>query len=66
LTTYAGAKSITEKYQIPLITVVGGGDFKGDACKAFTEHGFRGKEQDVMRNIRAIIKTGKADQLMIN
>ena len=66
LTTYAGAKSITDKYKIPLITVTGGSDFKGDACKAFTEHGFRGKEKDVMRNIGVIIKTGRADQLMIN
>lgn len=66
LTTYAGAKSITEKYKIPLITVTGGSDFKGDACKAFTEHGFRGKEKDVMQNIGMIIKTGRADQLVIN
>lgn len=66
LTTYAGAKSTTEKYKVPLITVTGGGDFKGDACKAFTEHGFRGKEKDVMHNIGVIIKTGRADQLVIN
>lgn len=66
LTTYAGAKSITDKYKIPLITVTGGSDFKGDACKAFTEHGFRGKERDVMQNIGVIIKTGRADQLVIN
>ena len=66
LTTYAGAKSITDKYKVPLITVTGGGDFKGNACNAFTEHGFRGKEKDVMRNIGAIIKTGRADQLVIN
>ena len=66
LTTYAGAKSITDKYKIPLITVTGGSDFKGDACKAFTEHGFRGKEKDVMQNIGVIIKTGRAGQLVIN
>jgi hypothetical protein len=66
LTTYAGAKSITDKYKIPLITVTGGGDFKGNACNAFTEHGFRGKEKDVMQNIGVIIKTGRADQLAIN
>lgn len=66
LTTYAGAKSITDKYKIPLITVTGGSDYKGDACKAFTEHGFRGKEKDVMQNIGVIIKTGRADQLVIN
>jgi hypothetical protein len=66
LTTYAGAKSITDKYKVPLITVTGGSDFKGNACNAFTEHGFHGKERDVMRNIGAIIKTGRADHLVIN
>jgi hypothetical protein len=66
LTTYAGAKSITEKYQVPLITVRGGGDFKGDACKAFTEHGFRGKEKDVMHAVGLIIKTGRVNQLVID
>ena len=66
LTTYAGAKSIADKYKVPLITVTGGSDFKGNACNAFTEHGFRGKEKDVMRNIGEIIKTGRADQLVIN
>ena len=66
LTTYAGAKSITEKYQVPLITVRGGSDFKGDACKAFTEHGFRGKEKDVMHAVGLIIKTGRVNQLVID
>lgn len=66
LTTYAGAKSITEKYQVPLIRVRGGGDFKGDACKAFTEHGFRGKEKDVMHAVGLIIKTGRVNQLVID
>jgi hypothetical protein len=66
LTTYSGAKSIADKYKVPLITVTGGSDFKGNACNAFTEHGFRGKEKDVMRNIGEIIKTGRADQLFIN
>jgi hypothetical protein len=66
LTTYAGAKSITDKYKIPLITVTGGSDFKGDACKAFTEHGFRGKEKDVMHAVGVIIKTGRVNQLVID
>ena len=66
LTTYAGAQSITDKYKIPLITVTGGGDFKGEACKAFTEHGFRGKEKDVMRAVGMIIKTGKVNQQVID
>lgn len=66
LTTYTGAKSITDKYTIPLVTVTGGGDFQGNACQAFTEHGFRGKEKEVMTAVGEIIKTGSAKQLEIN
>jgi hypothetical protein len=66
LTTYSGAKSIAEKYGVPLITVAGGTGFQGGACEAFTEHGFRGKEKEVMNAISAIIQSGKATQLEIN
>jgi hypothetical protein len=66
LTTYTGAKSITDKYKLPLVTVTGGSDFKGNACQAFTEHGFRGKENEVMTVIGEIIKTGSAKQLDID
>jgi hypothetical protein len=66
LTTYSGAKSIAEKYGLPLITVSGGTGFQGGACEAFTEHGFRGKEKEVMNAISAIIQSGKATQLEIN
>ena len=66
LTTYSGAKSITEKHGLPLIAVSGGAGFQGAACEAFTEHGFRGKEKEVMNAITAIINSGKANQLEIN
>lgn len=66
LTTYPSAKSISEKYGITLVTVSGGSGFQGPACEALTEHGFRGKEKEVMNAITAIIKTGKASQLEIN
>lgn len=66
LTTYPSAKSIAEKYAVPLITVTGGSGFQGGACEAFTEHGFRGKEKEVMNAMTAIIKSGKATQLEIN
>jgi len=65
LTTYSGAKSISEKYGIPLVTVTGGSGFQGDACQAHTEHGFKGKEKEVMSAIGQIIRTGKADSLDI-
>jgi hypothetical protein len=66
LTTYPSAKSISDKYNIPLVTVTGGSGFQGAACAALTEHGFRGKEKEVMNAVTAIIRTGKAAQLEIN
>ena len=66
LTTYPSAKSIAEKYKIPLLTVTGGSGFQGGACEALTEHGFRGKEKEVMNAVTAIIRTGTASQLDIN
>lgn len=65
-TNYPSVKSIAGKYGVPLITVSGGSDFQGHPCEAFTEHGFRGKEKEVMATIATIIKTGKASQLEIN
>lgn len=61
LTTWSGAKSISEKFGLPLVTVSGGSGFQGNACDAFTEHGFRGKEKEVMSAIGKIMKTGKIE-----
>ena len=66
LTTYASAKAIAEKFGFPLVTVTGGAGFQCPACEALTEHGFRGKEKEVMNAINTIVKTGKATQLEIN
>jgi hypothetical protein len=66
LTTYPLAKSIAEKYNAPLVTVNGGSDFQGAACAAFTAHGFRGKEKEVMNAISDIIHSGKVNILEIN
>jgi alpha/beta superfamily hydrolase len=66
LTTYSAAKSISQKYKRPLITVTGGSGFSGSACNAFTEHGFRGKEKEVMTAIQKIISTGKVDVSLID
>lgn len=62
LTTYAEAKAIASRYDLPLVTVSGGSDFRGAPCAAFTAHGFRGKEREVMNALGAIIKSGRADQ----
>lgn len=66
LTTWSGAKSIAEKYGAKLITVTGGSGFQGGACEAFTEHGFRGKEKEVMAAIAVIIKTGQPVSLSVD
>lgn len=65
VTTYASARAIATRYKIPLVTVVGGSDFRGRPCDAFTEHGFRGVEAQVMREIRQIILTGEPGTLEV-
>jgi hypothetical protein len=65
LTTYSGVKEITDKFDAPLVTVIGGSRFKGGDCGAFSQHGFRGMEKKVMNNIGMIMKTGKANNLQI-
>lgn len=66
LTTYSGAKSITDKFGLALVTVTGSSNMSGPACNAFTEHGFRGKEKEVMTAIQRIITTGKVDISLID
>jgi len=65
LTTYSGAKKISEKYGFPLITVSGGSGFQGGACQAQTEHGFKGMEMPTMGAIATIIKFGRPENLEI-
>jgi len=43
---------------LPLITVSGAKETSGPACEAYSEHGFRGREKEVMRAIAAWITTG--------
>lgn len=64
-TSYKGAKEISSRFEIPLITVSGGSEFRGHPCQAFTEHGFMGIEKQVMQSIAEIIITGKASKLVI-
>jgi hypothetical protein len=56
LTSYAGAQRIAERYKLPLITVTGGRGFTGGACQAHTQHGFKGREAEVMRAIASGMK----------
>lgn len=43
----------------PLITVTGTRDASGPDCEAYSAHGFRGRERDVMRAIAAWIVSGE-------
>jgi len=65
LTTWAGAKRISDRHNIPLITVLGGSGFQGHPCMAHTEHGFKGMEAVTMSAIGRLVKTGKAEQLEV-
>jgi len=61
MTTHSGAAKLAQKFSIPLVTVHGGSGFQGHPCRAFTEHGFTGKEREVMQHIGQILKTGQAN-----
>lgn len=65
ITSYHYIRSVADKYQLPLISVTGGSDFRGQPCMAFTQHGFRNKEVAVMRHILTMLdaSTWQADQL---
>lgn len=56
-TQYGYFRKIAEKYKVPLISVTGGSDFQGHPCGAFNQHGFRGKELQVMRHVLKMLNT---------
>lgn len=62
LTTWRGAQRWSREFGAPLLTVTGGSGFTGPACMAHTEHGFKGREPEVMRAIARIITTGQLDR----
>jgi hypothetical protein len=64
-TTYSGAQSISLKARVPLVTVYGGKDFQGGSCQAFSQHGFRGKEEEVMTEVANIITNRNISRLEI-
>lgn len=57
VTQFAYFRTVAQKYKVPLISVTGGGDFRGPPCQAFTQHGFRGKELVVMRHVLKMLST---------
>jgi pimeloyl-ACP methyl ester carboxylesterase len=57
-TSYRDAQRFAEKSHSPLITVRGGGPWRGDACEAFTAHGFVGIESETVAAMHSWVKTG--------
>ena len=55
LTTYASTQANHERYKTPLITMEGGSS-TGDACQAFSYHGFHGIEHQTIDQIKTWIK----------
>ncbi|AVR97035.1 alpha/beta hydrolase [Pseudoduganella armeniaca] len=54
LTRYAGIAA--RRGELPLISVTGAAGVRGQACEAFTQHGFVGRERVVMRAIADWVK----------
>ncbi len=61
-TRYADAQQHAKLTGAPLVTVRGGGPWRGDACQAFTAHGYVGIEQKVVSAMREWVRTGMAPE----
>ena len=59
-TPYRDAQSFAKRSGKPLVTVRGGGNYRGDRCEAFSQHGYRGVERATVEAMRAWVKTGAA------
>lgn len=57
-TAYRDALRFAEKSRSPLVTVRGGTGGRGEACQAFTAHGFVGMENQTVSAMRSWVKTG--------
>ena len=57
-TEYRDARRYAERTKSPLLTVRGGEAWRGDACEAFTAHGFVGVERETVLAMRSWVKTG--------
>jgi len=57
-TSYRTAQDFAKRSGKPLVTVHGGGGWKGDACQAFTAHGYRGVERETVLAMREWVRTG--------
>jgi hypothetical protein len=61
-TPYREAQNAAKRSGRPLVTVRGGGGWKGGLCEAFTAHGFVGAELAALRAMRVWMRTGQAPE----
>lgn len=61
-TRYADAEKYARRTGAPLVTVRGGGPWRGEACMAFSAHGYAGIEQKVVSAMREWVRTGIAPE----
>jgi alpha/beta superfamily hydrolase len=54
---YKYISDVSKAGNFPLVSVSGGYGWKGDVCQAMTAHGFKGKEEDVMKGVLAMIRS---------
>jgi len=57
-TSYRDAQRFAQKTRSPVVTVRGGGPGRGNACEAFSAHGFVGMESETVAAMRSWVKTG--------
>jgi hypothetical protein len=58
-TQYFRVRNYVAETKTPLVTVTGEGNVRGDACEAFTQHGFVGMEVRTVKAIVSWIRTGQ-------
>lgn len=56
-TDYKHINDLTQSGNFPLVSVSGGHGWRGDVCQAHHAHGFKGKEQDVMKEVLGMIRS---------
>jgi hypothetical protein len=58
-TSYREAQAFARRSGKPLVTVRGGGPWRGGLCEAFTAHGFVGVERETLKAMHSWVKTGR-------
>ncbi|HET7854715.1 MAG TPA: hypothetical protein VFM04_09695 [Candidatus Methylomirabilis sp.] len=57
-TPYRDAQEFSRRSRKPLLAIRGGGPGRGEACQAFTAHGFVAVERETVLAMRSWVKTG--------